>query len=175
MKNPQQAKRIGSTAKRPIHPRGGRSGRGTVKNVFKNYADIFQAPPHERVSAIKEGVPAVFVVTIAKSMGTSKDRFLRMLRLSRATIDRKISKNAALTPDEGQRVFGMAKLVGLVETMAKQSGDPANFDAAKWLARWINEELPALGDKKPAEFLDTAEGQDLVSTMLQRMQSGAYS
>jgi hypothetical protein len=66
MKNPQQAKRTGSTAKRPTHPRGSRSGRGTFKNVFKNYADIFQAPPHERVSAIKEGVPAVFVVTITK-------------------------------------------------------------------------------------------------------------
>jgi uncharacterized protein (DUF2384 family) len=170
----QQAKRTAIAAKRPAHPRS-RKSRSTLKSiVLMNYADVFQASPQERVSAIKEGVPAVYVVTITKSMGTSKDRFLRMLRLSRATIDRKISKNAALTPDEGQRVIGMAKLVGQVETMAKQSGDAANFDAAKWLARWINEELPALG-KKPAEFLDTAEGQELVSTMLQRMQSGAYS
>ena len=174
MKDPATAKRIVSGAKRGKH--GTRSSRENLLIAgLKNYADVFAAPPQDRVSVIKKGVPARFVVTITQSMGTSKDRFLRMLRLPRATIDRKISKNAALTQDEGQRVIGMAKLVGLVETMAKQSGTAAGFDAAKWLAKWLNEELPALGGRKPAEFLDTAEGQELVSILLQRMQSATYS
>ena len=174
MRDPHAAKRIVSTAKRGRH--GVRSSRDKLLIVgFKNYADIFAAPAQDRVTVIKKGVPARSVVTITQSMGTSKDRFLRMLRLPRATIDRKIAKNAALTQDEGQRVIGIAKLVGLVETMAKQSGNTAGFDAAKWLAKWVNEELPALGGKKPAEFLDTAEGQELVSVLLQRMQSGTYS
>lgn len=173
MRNSQAVKR--ADAKRKPEAAAPRR-RATGKVVpFKNYADVFQAPPQERVSAIKDGVPAGYVVQLTASLGTSKDRFVRMLGLSRATIDRKITKNAALNADEGQRVIGMAKLVGLVETMAQQSGRAAGFDAAKWLARWINEELPALGGKKPAEFLDTVEGQELVSTLLQRMQSGAYS
>jgi putative toxin-antitoxin system antitoxin component (TIGR02293 family) len=176
MKHAQAAKRSAATAKRAADTAAGRASRSSAKIVaFKDYAEVFQAPPQDRVSAIKQGVPAAVVTRITKSMGTSKDGFLRMLGLSRATIDRKISRNGALSADEGQRVIGIAKLVGLVETMTKQSGSTANFDAAKWLAQWINQASPALGGKKPAEFLDTAEGQELVSSVLQRMQSGAYS
>jgi putative toxin-antitoxin system antitoxin component (TIGR02293 family) len=176
MRHAQTAKRAAATAKRAADPGTGRTSRSSAKIMsFKDYADVFQAPPQQRVSAIKEGVPAAVVTRITKSMGTSKEGFLRMLGLSRATIDRKISKNAALSSDEGQRVIGIAKLVGLVETMTQQSGSAANFDAAKWLAQWINQESQALGGKKPSEFLDTAEGQELVSSVLQRMQSGAYS
>jgi putative toxin-antitoxin system antitoxin component (TIGR02293 family) len=108
-------------------------------------------------------------------MGASKKALLRQLGLSRATIDRKVKNDRALSMDEGQRVIGMAKLVGLVETMAEQSDNSDKFDAAKWLAKWIDQELPALDGKKPAEFLDTAEGQELVANTLQRMQTGAYS
>lgn len=140
----------------------------------KGYAEVYQAPPLERVELIKKGVRAQVVVDIARSMGASKEKLIRTLGLSRATIDRKIKSSGALSSDEAQRVVGMAKLVGLVETMVQQSGEPRGFDAAKWLSRWIDQELPALGGRRPAELLDTAEGQELVADTLRRMQSGAY-
>lgn len=158
-----------------IRPRTSRGGQSQFRPTVKNFADLFRAPTAERVKVIKNGVRAVFVLEIAKSMGASKDALLRQLGLSRATIDRKVKNDRALSTDEGQRVIGMAKLVGLVETMAEQSDNSKSFDAAKWLAKWIDQELPAFGGKKPAEFLDTAEGQELVANTLQRMQSGAYS
>jgi putative toxin-antitoxin system antitoxin component (TIGR02293 family) len=169
--NPQRAKPPVIAAKRPIR----RRAVGRLRATVKNYAGVFHAAPAERITLIKNGVPASFVVDMAKSMGASKEGLVRTLGLSRATIDRKIKKSAALSADEGQRVIGMAKLVGLVETMAEQSGSAKDFDAAKWLAKWIEQQLPAFGGKKPADFLDTAEGQDLVASTLQRMQSGAYS
>jgi putative toxin-antitoxin system antitoxin component (TIGR02293 family) len=171
MTNPVQAKRAATPGKRLV-PRARTGSKRGLR--LTNYAEVFQAAPAERIKAIKSGVQARYVVTIAKSMGSSKEGLLRALGLSRATVDRKITRSVALSPDEGQRVLGMASLVGLVETMAKQSGDPKDFDAAKWLAKWINEPSPAFGGRKPAEFLDTAEGQQLVATTLQRMQSGAY-
>ena len=155
--------------------RTSRRGLVLLRPTVKNFADLFRAPPADRVKVIKNGVRADFVLEIAKSMGASKEALLRQLGLSRATIDRKVKNDRVLSTDEGQRVIGMAKLVGLVETMAEQSEDSDNFDAAKWLAKWIDQELPALDGKKPAEFLDTAEGQELVANTLQRMQSGAYS
>ena len=69
----------------------------------------------------------------------------------------------------------MALLVGQVREMVAESGDPAGFDAALWLARWLQRPLPALGGRRPAEFMDTADGQSLVSTMVARMQTGAYA
>ena len=174
MASDQQLKRPAMPPKRTRRSGGTARAHG-LQFTVKNYAGVFQASPAERVEIIKRGVRANIVLEIARSMGTSKEGLLRTLGLSRATIDRKISKSGALSLDEGQRVVGMAKLVGLVETMAQQSGTSKDFDAAKWLARWIDQELPALGGKKPAELLDTAEGQELVAATLQRMQSGAYS
>src|SRR5688572_18902699 len=61
-----------------------------LRPTVRNFADLFRAPPADRVKVIKHGVSAVFVLDVAKSMGISKETVLRYLRLSRATIDRKV-------------------------------------------------------------------------------------
>lgn len=67
------------------------------------------------------------------------------------------------------------RLLEQVGEMVRQSGDPAGFDAAAWLPRWLSEPLPALGGARPIDLLNTAEGEAQVCTILARMQSGAYS
>jgi uncharacterized protein (DUF2384 family) len=79
-----------------------------------------------------------------------------------------------LTPDDRERVIGVAKLVAQIEAMIQDSGDPRGFDAAAWVSRWVNEPVPALG-ARPIDLLDTMEGQTLVSATLAQMQSGAYA
>ena len=49
------------------------------------------------------------------------------------------------------------------------------FDAAGWLAAWLDEPVPALGGRRPGELLDTAEGRALVSRLLMQMQAGTYA
>ena len=59
-----------------------------------------------------------------------------------------------------------------------ESGDPveiADFDAGKWLTDWMERPLPALGGSRPAEYMDTIEGQEMISRILAMMQSGAYA
>ena len=68
----------------------------------------------------------------------------------------------------------MAKLVGQVEAMVKGVDEADGFDARAWTARWLSEPLPALGGARPLDFMDTMEGQALVSDTLARVQSGAY-
>ncbi|HUX91737.1 MAG TPA: MbcA/ParS/Xre antitoxin family protein [Gallionellaceae bacterium] len=68
-----------------------------------------------------------------------------------------------------------SKLVEQVQVMVDQSGDTTGFDAAKWVARWIDEPSPALGGKKPASYMDTVEGQERVFNLIARMQSGTYA
>jgi uncharacterized protein (DUF2384 family) len=67
------------------------------------------------------------------------------------------------------------RLVGQVQQMVAESGDLEGFDAATWVAQWLERPLPALGDKKPSDLMDTADGQALVSKLVARMQTGAYS
>jgi putative toxin-antitoxin system antitoxin component (TIGR02293 family) len=128
-----------------------------------------------RIDAIKRGVKADDFVRIARFMDRSKEQLGKTLGLSITTIDRKAKAGEKLSPEQGERVVGMAKLIGQVQTMVEESGDPTGFDAAQWLARWLDEPLPALDGKRPAEYMDTAEGRDLVSNLLAMAQSGAYA
>jgi len=68
-----------------------------------------------------------------------------------------------------------ADLVRQVEQMVAESGNPEGFDAGQWLAAWMERSVPALGGKRPAEYMATAEGRALISQLLAMMQSGAYA
>ena len=53
--------------------------------------------------------------------------------------------------------------------------NPTEFNAAEWVAQWLAQPVAALGGRKPGELMDTAEGQAIVSNLLDRAVSGAYS
>ena len=97
------------------------------------------------------------------------------LHLPRSTLDRKIRNHESLPPECTERVLGLERLVGQVTEMVAQSGDPAGFDADRWVAAWLDRPLPALGGAKPADFMDTMEGQKLITQLLAQSQSGTYA
>jgi putative toxin-antitoxin system antitoxin component (TIGR02293 family) len=140
-----------------------------------SFVQLFNAEPLERIAFIKQGVPATWPELMARRMSIDKGTLLKTLGLPRATIDRKASANRPLSADEGARVVGMARLVGQVQAMVDESGQPQGFDAGKWLAQWLERELPAFGGRRPADLMDTAEGQAMVSQWLARIASGAYA
>lgn len=139
-----------------------------------DFARIYRSAPIERIMMIRRGVPAGDVLHLAKIMGRPKERLFSVLGLPRATIDRKARASQRLSVEQGERVIGFSKLVGQVQVMVEQSGDPVGFDAARWLADWLDSPLPALDGQCPADYLDTVEGQEFVSSLLGKMQSGAY-
>ena len=53
---------------------------------------------------------------------------------SRATISRKEKDATVLSKDESERLLGVETLVGMVQNMVEQSGDPTGFDAARWVS-----------------------------------------
>jgi len=140
-----------------------------------NFRQVFEADAMERVRIVKLGVPASVVEVMARRMAMPKEKLVGTLGLARATIDRKARENKPLSSDESSRVLGMARLVGQVQAMVEESGNPAGFNAAEWVARWLEKPLPALGGQRPADLMDTPEGQGIVSQVVARMQSGAYS
>jgi putative toxin-antitoxin system antitoxin component (TIGR02293 family) len=146
---------------------------GSVKPT--DFVRVYGLAPAERIQLVKRGILASHVVTVARSVGQPKEHLMRVLGLPRATVDRKARAKQSLTVAQGERLLGFAKLVGQVQVMVEQSGDPAGFDAAKWLGEWLERPLPALGGKRPSEYMDTSEGQQLVAGLLAKAQSGAYA
>lgn len=129
----------------------------------------------DRVNVVKEGVPAEYAATLATSMAIPKEKFYRTIGVARPTVDRKIREGLRLSQDESERVLGIARLIGQAPSIVQMSGDQRSFDAAKWLASWLDAPLNALGGKPPADFMDTADGRLLVSNLLAQQQSGAYA
>lgn len=136
---------------------------------------FYRASPLERVKIVKRGVPASYVVTLAARMAIPKEKFYGTIGLARATVDRKVRTNQRLNQDESERVMGIARLVGHAQSLVQESGRPEKFDAARWVATWLDRPLPALGGKRPGDYMDTADGRSLVSDLLARQQSSAYA
>lgn len=136
---------------------------------------LSRATTIERVEIVKAGVPAKFLVFIADRMSIPKEQLYATIGVSRATVDRKVRAKKLLSQDESERTLGLARLVAQAETMVKESGNLDNFDAAKWLARWLVEPQESLGGKRPSELMDTADGRGLVADLMARAQTGAYA
>ena len=139
------------------------------------YAELFRASPVARIEMIKSGFPAREAKSMLARLSLQSGEAMRALRLSTATVNRKTAANETLPPEDSERVFGLAKLIGQVQVMVEEAGDSTGFDAEKWISAWLGEPVPALGGRRPIELLDTMEGQALVAQTLARIQSGAYA
>ncbi|UHL63260.1 MbcA/ParS/Xre antitoxin family protein [Paralcaligenes sp. KSB-10] len=136
---------------------------------------VYMMEPADRIKLIKRGVHADAVSALAKRMAWTKERFIHSLGLSVTTIDRRVRQQEKLTTHESERYVGVIKLIGQVQAIVEQSGDPTHFDAAQWFALWLDKPLPALGGDKPVEYIDTSEGRELLSRLIAMAQSGAYA
>jgi len=136
--------------------------------------DLFHASPVDRVDVIKAGVPAKRVKLFIRELHVDQRVMFGALNLKTATVNKKAAKNESLSAEDSERVVGLAKLVGQLEAMIDESGDPTGFNATEWLSTWLREPLPSLGGRKPIDLLDTMEGQAIVARSLAQIQSGAF-
>jgi uncharacterized protein (DUF2384 family) len=152
-----------------------RFGKGETPGRISSFRDVYFLPAVERDTLVKAGVPSEFAVVLIDSMGVSKDRFYKVLNISRSTLERKLQASADMNTAESERVIGLSKLIGQVQAMVAESGEPKGFDAARWFAAWMAEAAPALGGRKPEELLETADGREAISRLLAQMQSGTFA
>ena len=139
------------------------------------YRALYKTQLQERVVMIRAGVRAADAKLWLEMPTITAMILLKALDLPVATFNRKVKADAKLSKAESERVVGFARLVGQLEAMIDEAGDSEGFDARSWMSRWLTEPLPALGNAKPIEFMDTMEGQNLVSQKLAQVVSGAYA
>jgi putative toxin-antitoxin system antitoxin component (TIGR02293 family) len=163
------------TAKSVLVVKAATAPAGRSKALALSYIAAYRASPLERIDMIRRGIPASEAKRICAELSIGQGAGFKALNLSTATVNKKAKLGETLSPEESERVVGFAKLVGQLEAMIEDSGDATNFDARAWMARWLTEPLPVLGGVRPADLIDTMEGQGLVSTALGQIQSGAYA
>ena len=95
--------------------------------------------------------------------------------MPRSTIIRKAKEKARRSATQSERLIGLSRLVGQVQAIVAESGDPEGFDAARWVRESLEQPNPALGGRRPAEFMDTVTGQSIVASLLSKVQTGAYA
>ena len=154
--------------KRPVSP-------AKDKAPPLSYMTVYRASPLERIALIRRGIPASEAKRIFADLPIGQGAGFKALNLSVATVNKKARQGETLSSEESERIVGFAKLVGQLEAMIQDSGDPAHFDARAWMARWLTEPLPAFGGTRPADLRDTMEGQGMVAAALSQIQSGAYA
>lgn len=74
-------------------------------------------------------------------------------------------------------LHAIARLHAQVERLVRESGDPEgarDFNVAAWLAQWLEAPAPALGGRRPLDYLDSADGVELVSRLLESQRGSSY-
>lgn len=149
--------------------------RRTLRGKGPSYVGYYDASSVDRIGIVKAGLPARLLTTLADDMHVTRERLYRWLGIARATANRKVKADEVLSQDESERALGIARLVGFVEKIVAESGEPAGFDSARWTATWLERPNNALGGKTPGDFMDTTDGRALVAGLVAQMQSGAYA
>ena len=144
-------------------------------SVIVEGKEVYLLDPQARIAVIRQGIPVSVIGNLSSRMGITKESLLSSLGLSRATISRKEKHSTVLSKNESERVLGVGILIGMVQAMVEQSGDSTGFDPALWVSGWLTKSLPALAGATPASYMDTFEGQKLVTELLSISQSGAYA
>lgn len=129
----------------------------------------FDALPIERIAWIRD-FNAQDAKTILKQLARSPTDIYQALDVSRATVARRARRGETLSMQDAERILGVAKLIGQVEKMVESAANADSFEAASWLSTWLGQPLPAFDGRPPAEFLDTMEGQAMLSLVLSRIE-----
>jgi len=143
--------------------------------ALTSFIGIHALSPIERSQVIESGVPAVLLTRLADEMSISMEKLYATLGVSRATANRALKAQRNLSSADSEHVLGLARLVGQVQQIVEESGNPEGFEAGRWVAEFLEEENPALGGRRPAELMRTSDGRAVVSRLIGQMQSGAYA
>jgi putative toxin-antitoxin system antitoxin component (TIGR02293 family) len=154
---------------------------GLIAYVHTEGVDAFisriaKASPMEIVEVERRGIDSIFLKDLSKCMDVPAVRIFDIVGIPKATAEKKVAAQELIAGAGGQAALGLARLLAIAKGIVENSkaAQAKNFDAAKWLGRWIERPQPALGGRKPADLIGTPTGLDMVTRVLGAIESGAY-
>ncbi|MFA9215896.1 MAG: antitoxin Xre/MbcA/ParS toxin-binding domain-containing protein [Sphingomonadaceae bacterium] len=146
-----------------------------LKQLRLLLARVREAPGVQLFDAMEAGVPTGIIKLIANASGVSAAVIMRLAGISPSTFVRHEVANKPLPDAAGHRMMAYLRLLATLRQLLEESGDPGqmkSFNPEQWMVHWVQERLPELGDKSPADMLRNPEGQRAVEQVLERMRGG---
>ena len=134
------------------------------RNREISFADLLVVDPSERISLVREGLPAAALQSAADFLGISQRDLLTGIRVPVSTITARIRDQKPLSPEESDKLVRLAEAV---------KASVAVFGDAEEGKTWLTDTVLSLGGKRPLDLLDTQDGYTLVMQTLGRIQFGA--
>ena len=127
-------------------------------------AAIAALPPLAQVETIRQGIATQVFEQIATAIGVGKETLARKLNINAQTLRKR--KSRKLSADEAEKSLRVARVFALANEIL------GNGDEAR---QWLNEEIAALGGKRPLDLLDTDVGAQEVTNLLKCINWGMYA
>ena len=128
-----------------------------------NVAALAALSPIEQIETIRKGIATQVFDQLADALGVGKEALAQKLNMKAQTLRKR--KSRVLSPSEAEKSLRVARVFALATEVlgSEQRG-----------REWLNDEIPALGGKRPLDLLDTDLGAAQVTNVLQAIKWGVY-
>ncbi len=120
--------------------------------------------PLEQIETIRQGIAVQVFDQIAVALGVGKEALARKLNISAQTLRKR--KSRILSPEEAEKSLRVARIFAMASEVL------GSEDKAR---HWVNDQIPALGGKRPLDLLDTDVGAQEVTNLLGCIKWGMYA
>lgn len=117
------------------------------------------------IPIIRKGLGKKHLDALMETTGLHLAAMARILHVSERTMHR-YANDTLLNPEISERLIEIAKIYARGQEVF---GDLESFKS------WMDQSVPALGSKRPIDFLDTSIGIRLIEDELGRMEHGVYA
>jgi putative toxin-antitoxin system antitoxin component (TIGR02293 family) len=135
-----------------------------TRRVPTNVAALAGLPALEQIETIRRGIATQAFDDIAAAIGVGKEALARKLNINAQTLRKR--KSQVLSPDEAEKSLRVARVFAFaIEALGSE-------DEARY---WLNQQIPALGGKRPLDLLDTDVGTNEVTNLLNCIKWDLYA
>lgn len=131
-----------------------------------NEAAVAYVTPISKIGLSRLGLSPEFVVDLMQSYQFSKQEISHLADISTKTLDRHLQSGKKFSGLQSDRLLELAELY--IEGIEV-------FGTKEKLLKWLNAEIPALGNTRPKEWLDTHQGIQLISDEIGRIKHGIFA
>jgi len=118
----------------------------------------------ELIGLVRHGLPSEGVALLADKLDISPGELSKYLHVSNKTLQR--YKGKPLDINMSDRLLTLARVYVKCLDI---------FESEENSVKWLKSPIPALGDARPLDYLDTNAGADMVMSLLGRIEYGVYS
>lgn len=136
----------------------GLGGEQVIKRLIRHEFDL--------IELVKEGLPMESVAFLQSNFGFTNREMSHILAISESTYQRRIRTGATLTQDETEKAVSLSELYAKGLDVFR---DKIDFET------WLQTRIPAMGNQRPADMLDSMIGRQQVVDELNRILHGVFS